>query len=65
MTSIIDSIVESDVSETSDVSVEKPKLNLRDIVNAPPADVIQKEAEPSVPAKKPRKKRIVRSFTFI
>ncbi|CAG5114281.1 Oidioi.mRNA.OKI2018_I69.chr2.g8343.t1.cds [Oikopleura dioica] len=56
MTSIIDSIVESDVSEASDVSVEKPKLNLRDIVNAPPSDV--KEAEPSVPAKKPRKKRI-------
>ena len=35
MTSVLDSLVESDVSETSDVSVEKPKLNLRDIVNAP------------------------------
>ena len=66
MTSVLDSLVESDVSETSDVSVEKPKLNLREIVNTPSKQESKFWKYEELPdkdeseIKKPRGKRIVR-----
>ena len=66
MTSVLDSLVESDVSETSDVSVEKPKLNLREIVNTPSKQESKFWKYEELPdkdesdMKKPRGKRIVR-----
>ncbi|CBY20684.1 unnamed protein product [Oikopleura dioica] len=63
MTSILDSLNESDVSETSDVSVDKPKLNLRDIVNAPKQEskfwkYEELPDKDECDSKKPRNKRI-------
>lgn len=70
MTSILDSLNESDVSETSDVSVEKPKLNLRDIVNAPKQEskfwkYEELPDKDECDSKKPRNKRIVSIFDSI
>ena len=68
MTSVLDSLVESDVSETSDVSVEKPKLNLREIVNNPPKQESKFWKYEELPdkdeseMKKPRGKRLVSIF---